>query len=191
MFGDQQAHRVGADQHEAGLAEIEHAGETDVELKAEREDAVDSGDDRDPDPEIEVELDERRKSQLRLRPRMPCGNRIRVRMRITKPTPGFHRVLKTRVDHSCERPITRPPDQRAEGIADAAEHGGGEQAEDERQAEIGVHHADRGGIEHAGQPASPAATSHVSDDDPLGIDAGTSANSKLSASARICLPKRV
>jgi hypothetical protein len=51
---DEDRHRVGADRHETGLAEVDDPGEPDVELQAEGEDAVDPGDDPDAQPEVDM-----------------------------------------------------------------------------------------------------------------------------------------
>ena len=50
---DQDRHRVRADRHEAGLAEVED-GEAHVHLEAEREDQVGAGEDAHAGPEAEV-----------------------------------------------------------------------------------------------------------------------------------------
>ena len=80
VVDDQDRHRVGADRHEAGLAEVDDPGEADVELQAQREDRVDAGEDPDADPEADVgeriEGDRERQGwrvdSSRSRPSSPC-----------------------------------------------------------------------------------------------------------------------
>ena len=53
-FDDEDRHRVGADRHEPGLAEVDDAGEADVELQPERDQGVDAGEHADAGPEADV-----------------------------------------------------------------------------------------------------------------------------------------
>ena len=99
----QHPHGIGADAHEARLAEIEQAGEADIDLQAEHEDAVDAGDHPHAQPEIDAH------ERAFLRPKIPRGISSRVRIRMAKPMAGFQRGLKNRVDHSWARPMTMPP----------------------------------------------------------------------------------
>jgi hypothetical protein len=65
----QDHHRVGADRHEADLAEVDDPGVADVELQPEREDRVDAGEHADARPEAgrrqEVESDREREMKHR------------------------------------------------------------------------------------------------------------------------------
>ena len=120
---------IGADRHEAGLAEIEQAGEADIELQAEHEYAVDACQHADADPEIDAH--ERASS---------AEYAVRHEQQRQDENGEADRRLPARIEEQ-RRPFLRQadddaPGQRAIGIADAAEHGGRKQAEQQREAEI-------------------------------------------------------
>src|SRR5207253_204873 len=109
----QDRHRVRAHAHEPDLAEVDDAGEADVELEPEREDPVEAGEHADADPEFRLpegaEADRGQGHMVRARPKMPCGRSTSVRIRAAKPTAIFQRASITSVDHSWISPSRKPP----------------------------------------------------------------------------------
>ena len=180
LLGGQDRHRVGADRHEPGLAEVLDPGEADVELQPEREDRVDAGEDADAGPEVDVgerlerdpERDRERVDHTVLaRPKMPSGRMIRTMIRMMKPTaslrPGSDEQGRP-LDHDAEHD---PGGERAEGVADPAEHDGGEDRQQQLEAELGLELGDRSG-EDTGEPGEPGGEQPGVEDHARGVDAG-------------------
>ena len=177
-LGGQDRHRVGADRHEADLAEVLDPGEADVELQAEGEDRVDPGD----VPTLVQKSMSVNASKLTATrglqrvahtvlawPKMPCGRMIKTMIKTMKPTASFQPGSDEQgrpLDHDAEHD---PGGQGAEGVADPAEHDGGEDRQQELEAELGLKLGDRAG-EDAGEPGEPGGEDPGVEDHPRGVD---------------------
>src|SRR6185503_1902715 len=83
---DEDRHRVRADRHERHVAEGEEARVAELELRPEREDRVDPGDDADERPKLRAREDAPTRRAL---PRIPCGRATSTTMSTANATTGL------------------------------------------------------------------------------------------------------
>ena len=169
--------RVAGDHHEPGLAEVQQAGVAEVHVQADRRQAVDDrrrsqrlreGEAEDVAP---VHVDSLPQPILCGLPSRPCGLISSTTMRTTSAPTNLNSAGTKSVDQLGEQADDEGADDRAPDGAEAAEHDGREDQQQQLEADLVVEALGEA-EQRSGQARERGAADPDDVDHPLDVDAG-------------------